>query len=401
MIDLSQRLIQRHIDDLYKSGLSDEVIWENGLCSASEVSENHIEALNRYFGRQHISKFTGNALLIPYDYEPSFDSKFLRAKPDDPIKAKDGKDTKYLSRSGARNHLYVPVSYSKTFKGPLIITEGEKKALKATQEGFNCVALAGVSSWVEKPRDDKGRKLKGQQSIPIKGLDGITSEGRKIYICFDSDVMTKPTVQVEMMKLASEIKYRKMKPYSIYIPSLGDEDKTGLDDYLEERGPKKFEALVEAAQPIDVPSRDAALLVATNRAVPFPIDVMPRKLRQVIEQGARATSVPLDFIGVPMLAILGSAIGNSHVIKVKDGFVENAAIWASVVGSPDVRKSPALKVAAAPIYNRQKKLHEEYEAEKMDYDQKMRRYSKDKNNGSDSVMPREPVEKRSSQPMRP
>ena len=150
-----------------------------------------------------------------------------------------------------------------------------------------------------------------------------------------------------------------------------------------------------------MPYRDAALPVATNRAMPFPIDAMAGKLRQVIEQGARATSVPLDFIGVPMLAILGSAIGNSHVIKVKDGFVENAAIWASVVGSPDVRKSPALKVAAAPIYNRQKKLHEEYEAEKMDYDQIMRRYSKDKNNGSDSVMPREPVEKRSSQQMRP
>lgn len=40
--------------------------------------------------------------------------------------------------------LHLPVSVLKDPTKPIIITEGDKKAIKAVQEGFSCVSLGGV-----------------------------------------------------------------------------------------------------------------------------------------------------------------------------------------------------------------------------------------------------------------
>ena len=260
MIDLSSRLTVRHIIDLRASDLSDETIWKNGLFSASKIApHDYIARLNHSFKRPANCPFTSDALLIPYDHIPSFESAFLRAKPDDAIQNYDGNEARYLSPFGAHNRLYFPkgvLSDLQTSDEPLIITEGEKKALKAYQEGFLCVALPGVSCWVEKPRDSHGRKLTLQPSKPIQDLDLITSPGRKVYIVFDSDAMTKSEVGREVDKLAAELIGRQMQAYSVRIPQLPEQKKTGLDDYLIARRSAALQALIEASPHVHVSAHD-------------------------------------------------------------------------------------------------------------------------------------------------
>lgn len=65
----------------------------------------------------------------------------------------DGKKKpKYIQRKGAPNRLYIPAplwhsGIMQDISKTLYITEGEKKALKATQEGLPCIAVTGLWNW--------------------------------------------------------------------------------------------------------------------------------------------------------------------------------------------------------------------------------------------------------------
>src|SRR3989304_1163899 len=61
---------------------------------------------------------------------------------------------------------------------PIYITEGEKKALKGTQEGLPCIAISGLWNW--------GRKTEnGYELLP--DFDQIALEDRMVYLVPDSD----------------------------------------------------------------------------------------------------------------------------------------------------------------------------------------------------------------------
>ena len=95
----------------------------------------------------------------------------MRIKPDSPP-ILDGKPAKYLSPKSSPNRLYVPSGVETLFNDaavPLYISEGEKKALKAAQEGLKCIAIAGVWCW-------KGKGSNGP-SEPIPDLDLIKGRG--------------------------------------------------------------------------------------------------------------------------------------------------------------------------------------------------------------------------------
>jgi hypothetical protein len=54
-------------------------------------------------------------------------------------------------------------------------------------------------------------------------------------------------------------------------------------------------------------------------AVAFPVEVLPRPLARFVREVADALPCPADFVGVPMLALLGCAIGTSRVLRMKPG----------------------------------------------------------------------------------
>ena len=132
---------EQHLADLRRSGLTDEIIAAAGFRSLSAAE---VAAL---LGRDD----AGAGLAIPYPHCVCGDGKpYVRVRLDIPLKIKDDA-VRYLTRRGECNRLYIPSKLGPSVLTdpsiPLVITEGEKKTLKACQEGLACVGLAGVWSW--------------------------------------------------------------------------------------------------------------------------------------------------------------------------------------------------------------------------------------------------------------
>jgi hypothetical protein len=110
-------------------------------------------------------------------------------------------------------------------------------------------------------------------------------------------------------------------------------------------------------------------LATVPHVEPFPVDVLPRQLARFVQDAAAAISCPPDYIAVPMLVLGGSALGAGRALEVKPGYTERACLYAVVIGPPGTAKTPALKLAAAPVYQRQARLMQEYRQAKDLYDE--------------------------------
>lgn len=121
----------------------------------------------------------------------------------------------------------------------VIITEGEAKAAKASKEGFPTIALGGVDSF---------RSLK-RGILLARTLREFNWRGRRVYICFDSDIVSNPNVVAAANRLALALVDQCAMPYIVFIPPI-DEQKVGIDDFLVANGPDMFEELLNNAVPI-------------------------------------------------------------------------------------------------------------------------------------------------------
>ena len=118
---------------------------------------------------------------------------------------------------------------------PITITEGEKKAARICKAGLPCIGLGGVFNFME-------------NDALIPSLAGINWHGRSVYICFDSDALTNPNIQTAEGRLATELGlHRDAEIFLVRIPKLKNQDKTGADDYIAERGENDFVTLFEKA----------------------------------------------------------------------------------------------------------------------------------------------------------
>lgn len=110
----------------------------------------------------------------------------------------------------------------------------------------------------------------------------------------------------------------------------------------------------------------------------FPVKYLPGPLAKLALEGSASLSCPTELIGAPMLAVVASAIGDSRVISVKPDWQERPCIYAAVVADPGAMKSPALKLAAAPMYDRQRRLSKDYDLALVDHERVLDRYEIDK-----------------------
>jgi hypothetical protein len=105
---------------------------------------------------------------------------------------------------------------------PLLITEGELKALKATTAGFPTVGLGGVFNFASKDLDLRF----------LDELEAVTWAGRCAYVVYDSDLRTNSQVCLALNRLARELQLRGAQVFAVFLPPLTADGKTGLDDYL-------------------------------------------------------------------------------------------------------------------------------------------------------------------------
>lgn len=109
--------------------------------------------------------------------------------------------------------------------------------------------------------------------------------------------------------------------------------------------------LASSAVPPAVDARTDEQAVEPMEA--FPLDALPDAVRQFTTECADSLSVAPELVAVPALVTLSAAIGNARRIRLKAGYEEPAALFATVMADTGSMKSPALRMATEPLVHAQ------------------------------------------------
>jgi hypothetical protein len=152
----------------------------------------------------------------------------------------DGKvsEPRYEGCGGTRPSVYVPKGVRRWLQArsrDLWLVEGEKKTMAGVSAGLCIVGLTGVDCWTYKP-DPADKTELGERgrvrSVPLPDWEHIPLRGRRVFLCFDSDVRTKREVEAARQRLAAFLRERGATVYLVSLPHAPDGSKMGLDDYI-------------------------------------------------------------------------------------------------------------------------------------------------------------------------
>lgn len=246
-------LTPEDLDNLTESWITPELAHRAGLFRVD--THNGAELIGR-------SKSSGSysGIVFPNIWPGETKAREYRLRRDYPdLEYKDGQPrqkAKYLSPPGRGNLLYfVPQTALQDLTNinlPIVITEGEKKTLaleRLAQQATNRflpIGLTGVWSWrgtIGKEWGPKGERLavKGV----ISDFDKITWSQRQVWILFDCNVATNPSVARARLELAQELDRRKAKVSYIELPQSTGVN--GVDDLLALWQPEQVLELFEQA----------------------------------------------------------------------------------------------------------------------------------------------------------
>lgn len=155
------------------------------------------------------------------------------------------KDQRYAQPPGSGVCAYFPRSVDWQIiagdtEHDVIITEGELKAAAACAQGFPTIGLGGVWNF----RSSK----EGVWFLPE--LEKLAWAKRTVFICFDSDYLSKPNVCLAINALCKELEERGALVRLLTLPEGEGGAKVGLDDYLLEHRAEELTELLEEAEPL-------------------------------------------------------------------------------------------------------------------------------------------------------
>ena len=293
-----------HLVDIRRSGLSDDTITLAGI---QTVPPRDIKKALGFDFPDLASMYK-----IPYPGCDGF-SRF-RCFP-----AEGKQVARYYQRKESGNHLYIPAAVASMLSDPTTttyITEGEKKALKASQEGLACIAVGGLWNWKDK---DGGL---------ISGFDKITLAGRDIGIIPDNDYL-KPNVhgyKKNLEQAVQELAYVLIdKGAKVFVVVLPDGPAKGIDDYLIIHSVAEFHALPskqirkltleEAVAEVTLDSLDSVLKRIAGLPSAAKQEALVAELSKILKvsktalkkdlkrHGAKLEGDQADKAGLPMTAI--------------------------------------------------------------------------------------------------
>lgn len=126
----------------------------------------------------------------------------------------------------------------------------------------------------------------------------------------------------------------------------------------------------------------------------FPVDVLPDKLRKIINEAHATLGFPKDYLAGSMLTAMAAAVGNTHAVEHMDGWKEYVILFVALVGAPGSNKSHPLSFAMQPLIDfdaEQEAIHSE--ALKL-YNAAMELPPKERAANGYDLNPAEPIRKR-------
>lgn len=249
---------QSAVADLARSGITEADAERAGMFDVDDAATLYPEFRH------------APALVIPYFHPDGTLMQFTRegvTRPfvrirylDSPERAPSffkQKTQKYTQPAGSGSRVYFCPLFNfadllQSPEEPVIVTEGEKKALAGILAGFPTIGLGGVFNFAS-----TGGALLPELAAAKWGK-------RDTYITFDSDAADNPNILAAEARLVDELqRQRGARCYLVRLPQEG-EHKVGLDDYLRTAGSPAFVSLLQSA-----PSLGAldAKIVALNKSV--------------------------------------------------------------------------------------------------------------------------------------
>ena len=101
---------------------------------------------------------------------------------------------------------------------------------------------------------------------------------------------------------------------------------------------------------------------------PFPVEVFPLPIQQIITATNENLNFPIDFIGASLLYAVSVAVGNTHRVEVKKGFQQSAVLYLAIVARAGTTKSHPLSFAIQPIVEQDKKTYRQYEQQRQEFE---------------------------------
>ena len=266
-----------HRAHLRGSGLSDDTIQAAGLFSLPEA-EAHALGFARGV-RGLCFPYAGCTVTVDGRQVP-----YTRVRVDRPREPGRRYENPLKARitAGLPFHPYLPpgvAALAKDARQPVVLTEGEKKALALTQRGWPAIGLPGVFLFTDPTSD-----LPHARRPLHPDLRRWAWRNREVRVCFDSDRLDKDGVGLGCERLCRALTAEGALVRVVTLPRLPDLAKTGADDLLVHRGPEALAAALDAAEPW----RPAAWLV-DRLPVGLPADTVPVALGDLSRALADAT----------------------------------------------------------------------------------------------------------------
>lgn len=221
-----------------ESGISPEIVAERGVRS---VSGGRGELPAVFSWRQ---KRRGAGVLFTVHRPGGETSHVFRPDEPDPENPGHKYEQPCKNLGGSGNVLDVHPRMRSLLEEPSVPlwwVEGIKKADALTSRGAVAVGISGVWNWLS-----EGEPISDMWEIPV--------EGRRVYVCFDSDMLRNPGVQEAAERLAEHLQRRGAEVLIAYLPDQPDGSKTGADDFLASGG--TLEELIALARPFDPSGAD-------------------------------------------------------------------------------------------------------------------------------------------------
>ncbi len=102
---------------------------------------------------------------------------------------------------------------------------------------------------------------------------------------------------------------------------------------------------------------------------PFPIEVFPDSMQEIIRATSERLKYPIDFMGASMLYAVSVAMGNTLNVEIKNGYKQNAVLYMALVGRRGTTKTHPLTYALDPITKLDILKHQKFKREKKEFEE--------------------------------
>lgn len=237
---------------------------------------------------------------------------------------------------------------------PLLLCEGETDTIAARSAGYTaCFGSAGAGTF----KDEWAEEIASRPSA---------SKG--VVICYDGDDAGRKGAQA-----AAEVLHKAGAAVRIaQLPEGAD-----TNDVYREKGREGVTELVGKAK------QYRAVKAKTKQETPqgrllqwndFPAIALPPRAVAYANATSAALGTDVSMIAVPMLAVMGAAVGNSACIRLRNSWREPSCLWTMVVSRSGTLKSPALGKAVRPVSALEAEAHENFQLLEEQHEHEQERY---------------------------